>query len=383
MKHIEVAAGSVSRLSLCLVALAFLVAMPSWLLAAEGAGAQQPDPLQLAFTELAPGVWVGNRPDSTRLPVTPNSTFVISDDGVVVFDGGNLPLVADRVIAKIRELTPLPVTHVIASHWHMDHVLGLARYREAWPEAQLVSHPYTRRLMARYLAKNEQNMRNTVPDNAPGIQSMLDAPPPADGRGPDTATIAWLRDFVANAELLDQQYQNFVVTYPNLTVDKQLTIHSGDREIIILHPGTGNTPGDLVMWLPAEKILASGDIVVWPTPYGHGGHPGEWAQTLQRINAMDWKILVPGHGDVLHDRAYPELMAATLNSIAEQMSGLVAEGLGEEDATGRLDLQAFETQFTRGDPFLRARLNEWFTHPIATAAWRIASGQDPEIVEPE
>ncbi len=383
MKYIEVAAGSASPLSLCLVALAFLAAMPLWLFAAEGEAAKGPDPLHLEFTELAPGVWLGNRPDSTRLPVTPNSTFVISDAGVVVFDGGNLPLVADRVIAKIREVTAMPVTHVIASHWHMDHVLGLARYREAWPEAQLVSHPYTRQLMARYLAKNEQNMRNTVPDNAPGIQSMLDAPPPADGRGLDAATIAWLRDFVANAELLDQQYQNFVVTYPNLTVDKQLTIHSGGREIIILHPGTGNTPGDLVLWLPVEKILASGDVVVWPTPYGHGGHPAEWAQTLQRINAMDWKILVPGHGDVLHDRAYPELIATTLNSIAEQMSGLVAEGLDEEDATGRLDLQAFETQFTRGDPFLRARLSEWFTHPIATAAWRIARGQDPEIVEPK
>jgi glyoxylase-like metal-dependent hydrolase (beta-lactamase superfamily II) len=383
MMPTETGPGFARRFTLCLKVLAFLAAMPAWLLAAEAAGAQQPDPLQLEFTELAPGVWLGSRPDSTRLPVTPNSTFVISDAGVVVFDGGNLPLVADRVIEKIRELTDQPVTHVIASHWHMDHVLGLARYREAWPRTQLVSRPYTRELMARYLAKNGQNMRNTVPDNAPGIQSMLDATPPADGRGPEAATIAWLRDFVANAELLDQQYQNFVVSYPNLTVDKQLTIHSGGREIIILHPGTGNTPGDLVLWLPEEKILASGDIVVWPTPYGHGGHPAEWAQTLERINAMDWKILVPGHGDVLHDRAYPELMADTLRSISKQMSGLVAQGIGEEEAARRLDLKVFQNQFTRGDAFLDARFREWFADPIATAAWRIASGQDPEIVGSE
>jgi glyoxylase-like metal-dependent hydrolase (beta-lactamase superfamily II) len=127
-----------------------------------------PDPLLQTFTELAPGVWLGNRPDSTRLPVTPNTTFVIGADGVVVFDGGNLPLVADRVIAKIRELTDLPVTHVIISHWHMDHVLGLSRYLHVFPQAQIIAHPYTREL----ITPNMNRIGNTVSDNVP-IAAML------------------------------------------------------------------------------------------------------------------------------------------------------------------------------------------------------------------
>ncbi len=339
------------------------------------------DPLQLVFTELAPGVWMGNRPDSTRLPVTPNTTFVISDEGVVVFDGGNLPLVADRVIAKIRALTDRPVTHVVASHWHMDHVLGLSRYQDAFPDVQLLAHPYTRELMIRYLAKNEQNMRNTMPDNAPGITAILDAPPAGEGKRLDDATSAWLRQFVDSAGLLDPQYQGFEIAYPNMTIDDQLTIHSGQREIVILHPGVGNTPGDLVLWLPKEKILASGDVVVWPTPYGHGGHPAEWAQTLKRIGAMDWQMLVPGHGELQTNRAYLELMAATLGSISTQMAKLVATGASQEDAAKQLDLAAFENQFAGGDNFLKARFEEWFVSPIATAAWLIANGQDPEIVQ--
>jgi cyclase len=356
-----------------------LFAACGWMSCMTALAGEELDPLQQVFTELAPGVWLGNRPDSTRLPVTPNTTFVISDEGVVVFDGGNLPLVADRVIAQIRSLTDRPVTHVIASHWHMDHVLGLSRYRDAWPEVQLVAHPYTRDLIARYLAKNEQNMRNTVPDNLPDIQAMLDASDKGEGAELDAQTAAWFRQFAEHAELLDQQYQGFEVAYPNLTVSDQLNIHSGGREIIILHPGTGNTPGDLVMWLPAEKILASGDSVVWPTPYGHGGHPSEWAATLDRLSAVEWQILVPGHGDLQTDRSYLDLLAATLRSVSSQVGALAGSGASEEEAARKLDLSAFEEQFTGGDSFLKARLREWFTEPIATAAWRISQGQDPEI----
>jgi glyoxylase-like metal-dependent hydrolase (beta-lactamase superfamily II) len=335
------------------------------------------DPLQLQFTELAPGVWLGNRPDSMRLPVTPNTTFVISEEGVVVFDGGNLPLVGERVIAKIQDLTDQPVTHVVISHWHMDHVLGVARYQQAFPNVQVIAHPYTRELIFRYLTVNEQNMRNTVSDNRPGIESLLASEQAANL---DARTLTWFQQFIEAADLLESQYRNFEPAYPNLLISDALTIHSGQREIRLWHPGTGNTPGDLVMWLPQEKILASGDIVVWPTPYGHGGRAKEWAETLRTIVAMDFEILIPGHGDVQTNRDYLNVMANTLESIASQVDALSAQGKTLEETQAAVDLSTFEPQFTNGDVFLQARFNEWFTRPIVEAAWKEANGQDPEIV---
>ena len=336
-----------------------------------------PDPLQQRFTELEPGVWLGNRPDSTRLPVTPNTTFVISTVGVVVFDGGNLPLVADRVIAKIRELTDKPVTHVIISHWHMDHVLGVSRYVSAYPGVQVIAHPYTRELIYRYLGQREEEMRNTVSSNAPAIENLLKER----GDSLDPKTKAWFSDMLDFADLLESQYRNFDAAYPSITFTGELRIHSGDREIHVLHPGTGNTPGDLILWLPKEKILASGDIVVWPTPYGHGGRPSEWAQTLHALMALDFRMLIPGHGEVQVDRGYLALMAETLYSIVAQMDVLAANGLTQEEARAELDLSAFERRFTGGDVFLADRFNEWFAGPIADAAWLIATGKDPEIVQ--
>lgn len=345
------------------------------------ARAEPADPLALAFSEIAPGVWLGNRPDSTRLPVTPNTTFVIGDAGVIVFDGGNLPLVADRVIAKIRELTGLPVSHVIISHWHMDHVLGISRYLAAFPQAQIIAHPYTRELIQRYLAQHEEDMRNTVADNLPGIEDFLAAGAAPNAEPIPQQTAAWLGQFVAAAELLDREYRSFSVALPTLVFTGDLTVHSGKREIRLLHLGSGNTPGDLVLWLPQEKVLASGDIVVWPTPYGHGGHPRDWALTLHKIAAMDFRILVPGHGELQTGRDYLELLAASLESVALQMKEFVAAGVSREDALARLDLSAFEQQYTHGDVFLQERFREWFAEPIAQAAWLIANGEDPEIVQ--
>ena len=78
------------RIILCLMALAIAPILH----------ADDTSPFHFEFAELAPGVWVGVRPESARPPVMGNATFVISEAGVVVFDGGGMPAMADQVIAK-------------------------------------------------------------------------------------------------------------------------------------------------------------------------------------------------------------------------------------------------------------------------------------------
>lgn len=113
-------------------------------LAAETVGPGSSDPFTQEWQELAPDVWVGIRPDSPRTPVLGNTTLVVSPEGVVVFDGGAAPLASERVVQKVRELGDAPVTHIIVSHWHGDHDYGIFRILEAFPAAQVLSHPCTR-----------------------------------------------------------------------------------------------------------------------------------------------------------------------------------------------------------------------------------------------
>lgn len=101
-------------------------------------------PFQFEFQEIAAGVWAGVRPDGPRYPVMGNATFVISDEGVVVFDGGGMPVMAEQIIEKIRSLTDQPVTHVVISHWHGDHSFGVYRFAEEFSGVQFVAHQFTR-----------------------------------------------------------------------------------------------------------------------------------------------------------------------------------------------------------------------------------------------
>src|SRR5437660_5682207 len=95
------------------------------------------NPFQYAWQELAPGVWAGIRPDPFELPQEGNAVFVVTERGVVVFDAGGSPAMGESIVAKIRSVTHQPVTHVILSHWHGDHMRGLQAIRAAFPRAQI------------------------------------------------------------------------------------------------------------------------------------------------------------------------------------------------------------------------------------------------------
>src|SRR5262245_45833958 len=106
--------------------------------------AQASDPFAVEWRELAQGVWVGVRPVSYRQPVMTNTTIVIGEKGVLVFDAAGFALQGEQVLKKVAELTDKPVTHVAISHWHGDHSLGDYVVLAKYPKAELIAHEFTK-----------------------------------------------------------------------------------------------------------------------------------------------------------------------------------------------------------------------------------------------
>src|SRR4030095_5874587 len=98
---------------------------------------------------------------------------------------------------------------------------------------------------------------------------------------------------------------------PTITLQDRLTLYRGDRRIDIRHLGMGHTSGDIVVHLPKEGILITGDLVVWPVPLvgNPQSHIGEWAATLEKLRALHATVIVPGHGPVLHDDSFLKTLA--------------------------------------------------------------------------
>lgn len=334
------------------------------------------NPFELVWTQLAPGVWTGQRPESPRTPVLGNTTLVVSDDGAVVFDGGGAPLQSEQVVAKIRELTDKPVTHIVVSHWHGDHVYGISKILDAFPRAQVLSHPYTRENLG-----INQTSDDFLTDYIPKLRERIASRTFSNGQPMAEKDVGRYQDIVDHAELIDQQQQSSVLTYPTVTFTDRLTIWSGEREIQLIHLGLSNTAGDVILYLPKERIVATGDMVVMPTPYGFGSYPAAWAESLKKLKELDYDILVPGHGDTQTDNAYVDLLIQTFESIASQMDALVKQGLDMEAAKAKMDFSAVQQRFTHGDTFLDRLFEIWFKTPISEAAWKVASGQSPELEE--
>jgi glyoxylase-like metal-dependent hydrolase (beta-lactamase superfamily II) len=318
----------------------------------------------LEIAPLVPGVYLLSRPDVLRQPVEPNVTVIVNEADVVVVDGGGTPRSAENAIRLIRSVTTLPVSILINTHWHGDHTLGNQAYRAAFPGLTIVGHANTRRDMLgppmRYLERLEGQLRPALAD----LRARA-----ARGEASERQ-----RNLVPDLELALSEARRTVVTPPDLTVTDGLTLHRAGREIQVRHLGRGNTEGDLVVWLPKERVLVAGDLVVEPIPYGFGSFPGEWIEALDRVASHDFALLVPGHGAVQRDAGAIRRIQALLREVRSQVGAAVARGLDLEATRAAVDLGALERELTGDDAYRKRLFEAWWKGPIVRSAWLEARG---------
>jgi glyoxylase-like metal-dependent hydrolase (beta-lactamase superfamily II) len=353
----------------------FFLIFPAVLMTATSAFSAGSSPFEFEFEELAPGVWAGVRPDGPRFPVMGNTTFVISDEGVVVYDGGGMPAMSEQLIEKIRSLTDEPVTHVVTSHWHGDHNFGVYRFGEEYPDVQFVAHEFTRDVMNSSRINYVDRERGFVEENFENFQKIIETGVDLDGNEHNELDRDGYRDIIANRDLIDAEFMRAKVTPPNVVFSDKYVIKSGSRNIELLFLGHGNTAGDIVMWLPDEKIVATGDVVVMPSPYAFNVPPRPWAQTLRNINALNYEVLVPGHGAIQHDTAYVDLIIEAADSIADQRDAMLAEGKSAEEVQTALDFSDFEERFTHGDEYVNTYYEAYFVDAFRAAAMKALTGE--------
>lgn len=328
-----------------------------------------PDPTgttawDLELVPLQPGLFLLRRPDVLRQPVEPNVLVIVNDEDVVVVDGGGTPRAAENAIRLVRSVTSKPVSVLVNTHWHGDHNFGNATWRAAYPGLTVVGHPNTRRdilgAQARYLGKVAAQL-------GPAIESLAARVARGEASPRQRALLADLRLALTEAA-------RTTVSPPDLTVADALVLHRGARVIEVRHLGRGNTEGDLVVWLPRERVVAAGDLVVTPIPYGFGSFPGPWIEALERLAGLDFALLVPGHGEVQRDATVLRQHQALLRDVRAQVAAAVARGLDLEATRKAVDLAAWGRKLAGDEAYPAALFEGWWTSPIARSAWLEAKG---------
>lgn len=279
-----------------------------------------------------------------------NTTVIIGDRQVFVVDGCFLPSAAREDIQQIRQWTNKPVTFLLNTHFHNDHNIGNRTYMEAFPALTIIAEVETKKDMDMFGPGSERREQEDLAT----LQQMA-----ASGRNTDSTPLS--ADDMAKVKRVLPEHQattdalkGLAFQSATLTFDHDFTIDLGGREVQVKFLGRANTNGDAVVYLPRERIVATGDIVVHPTPYVSDGYPTEWIQTLDKLGALDATTIVPGHGTIMHDKTYIYLLRDFFQSAVDQLNARLRRSRpamfqSVDDVKGAIDLTPFRQRFAGND----------------------------------
>ncbi len=266
-----------------------------------------------------------------------NSVVIVGDDGVVVVDSGAGPNEARVLLAAIRTVTDRAVRWLVDTHFHFDHALGNA----AFPDAVIVAHEATRELLG------PKGTSTTLAGNLAGMPGRIERLRTDAEREEDPRKHAELEGQAAALAAYQKELTGLAPALPTLTFGDRLTLHAAGREIRLLHLGRAHTAGDVVVFLPRERVLCSGDLFNGYIGYMGDAYVGEWADALDRLAALDFETVVPGHGAPFQGKEAIAPVQACLRDIWQQASRLKAEGVPADEAARRIDLRKHGRRFPR------------------------------------
>jgi glyoxylase-like metal-dependent hydrolase (beta-lactamase superfamily II) len=298
------------------------------------------------LTPIAPGVYVVLQQFADRFNDS-NSTVVLMDDAVLVVDTQNTLTEARDEVEAIKHLTSKPVRWVINTHWHNDHVQGNQVYREAFPGVQFLAQVNTKRDM-KLLATSELRERvESLPGQLNQYRQLLsDSARPGGTRlDENRRSVVEMRIRTFSKQLPDLRHTHIVL--PDITFDTSTSLFSSAREIRLTHY-LGHTEGDVVVFLPDDKILITGDLLD-DMPYTGDGSPKGLAETLHRLDALNFDFVIPGHGGIEKGHDHLRLIASLFESIISQVQEDVANGLSLSDAEKSVDVIGFRELVTGGE----------------------------------
>jgi glyoxylase-like metal-dependent hydrolase (beta-lactamase superfamily II) len=191
----------------------------------------------------------------------------------------------------------------------------------------------------------------------------------------DDAVVSYLRRYYdRDIDAIAEAYAGARVTPPTATFAGRRLLLRGERriELLELHSGEGG-PGTIV-YLPNERLVIAGDAVTHPVPYGFAPSQTEWLETLKRVAELGFDDLVPGHGDVLVDRAYVDLVIALVEFEIDQVAGAIRRGYDADSASWQINFERWAERFVGHDAVGRYRFQTWFVEPAVARAHAELSG---------
>lgn len=283
------------------------------------------------FNKIADGVY--HAVGTGALTVMCNASIIVTDTEAIVVDTHTTPAGAWALREELRAVTPQPVRFVVNSHWHFDHSHGNQIYG---PDVEIIGTEFTRRMMAAGNSTKGRAFDRFIGSIPTQIQQMRTRATAA----AEPTERARLEVQIARQENHLEGTKAVIPTPPTLTLTDELTLYRGGREIRLLFLGRGHTGGDVVVFLPKERLVMTGDLLVEGTSYMGDAYVADWIQTLDRLKGLEFDRVLPGHGTAFEGKAKIDHFQAYLRDFQREVQSLHSAGVSADEAAKRIDLRA-------------------------------------------
>lgn len=257
------------------------------------------------LVDLAPGVWACLQEE--RGLGTSNSGLVGRDGGLVVDTFWDLPHTRE-MIATYARAWRAPARRVVNTHHNGDHCWG----NQLFPDAEVIGHRHCAAAFERENPALMQALRGATGHPDPAIAALA-------------------------GQLADWDFTGVELRPPTTLVDERLELEVDGIAVHLIHVGPAHTGGDLLVHLPRERVVFTGDVLFrLCTPIGWDGTQAQWLRALDAIVALDPAVVVPGHGPLCGLEG-PREMKAYLEYVYGEAARGFADGLTAIEAAKRID----------------------------------------------
>jgi cyclase len=240
----------------------------------------------------------------------------VNSKEVVVVDAHSKPSAAASLVAQIRkEITSKPVRYLVNTHFHWDHTQGDPAYRAAGGKVDIIASEATKQLLA-------ENARSRLKDSLDGVPQIIDALKMRLAKASTAGEKETYQEQIRQAQAYLDEMKSFTPELPDITFAKSYEIKDRAFDLHIEFHGRAHTAGDVAVFCPQRRAVASGDAIIGWVPNIADGYPREWPRTIDSIGELSPERILPGHGPLQPDR---QRMTQMRNYI-EELTGLVENG---------------------------------------------------------
>ena len=257
--------------------------------------------------------------------INSNAAIFENSRDLLIVDTHSKPSAAIALVAQIRrEITTKPVRYIVNSHFHWDHTQGNHGYKSIAPQADIVASESTRQLLSKLATARVAASIEEARKSVDTYRQQLAAAKSPEERAHFQRAVQEASDYVA-------EMRAFTPELPNVTFERDLIIHDAAHDLHLSFRGRGHTAGDVVVFCPQKRVVATGDLLHGFAPFLTDSYPLEWPRTLLYLAEFDFNHVIGGHAAVQHSKDRLYQMGAFIEELTDRVVEMRRRGRTAEE----------------------------------------------------